>query len=612
MFRLGARTVFTGNRPAATRVWRLSRKSCIIRAMKTLVISALMATAVFAAADGATYSDVSVDVSALPKERRFIREMVLSRIWARTPPSAGATLKVRFGMDASLPGEKAVVAVTNGVATVTGGRFRSLVFGAGALLRAMRYGETAFSLADGEYGFSPANPYRIAYLARHFNNWYHRAGADELVRYVEDLALWGMNGFLMQLDYPAVDMVWASEGDKAVFAAASVALSERVRALDMDLMTFGVDNCMPEDMPPGIRATKDPKGSRGADEYNVCPEKPGALASLMHFWRGKMERQRHLAASGLVYWPFDEGGCACEKCAPWGGNGYVRLIERLSRMNEEFCPGAKHLVSTWFFRDDDWKGFYSYLAKQDWIDALIVDAHGDFPKYPLEHPLPKDIPVITFPEISMWGRFPWGGTGANPLPARFERLYRQCQSLASGFMLYSEGIYEDVNKIVINGLYVNPKLAHGDVLREYARWELPGCSETDFVTLCAKLEDIYETQSINRKKGRRGHRMSRYLKETSQDQELSRRAHVAHEAAALADTIDASILPRMRRCWRWRQIYLRAKIDEAVYSARDVKASGALPAYGELTDLYHAEKQVERLYDGTWRGYTCPPFADCD
>ena len=102
------------------------------------------------------------------------------------------------------------------------------------------------------------------------------------------------------------------------------------------------------------------------------------------------------------------------------------------------------------------------------------------------------------------------------------------------------------------------------------------------------------------------------MKEAPQDGEMSRRARIAHEAAALADRIDGAILPRMRRSWRWRQIYLRAKIDDAVYSARDVRAPAALPAYAELTDLYHAEKQVERLYDGTWRGYTCPPFADHD
>ena len=575
--------------------------------MKIKVLFVSMVMAAFTAADAATYSNISVDVSNLPKERQCMRGIILSRVWARTPPSPGATLGIRFEMDASIPGEKAVVAVTNGVATVRGGRFRSLVFGAGKLLRAIRYGETTFSLADGEYGFSPVNQYRIVYFARHFNNWYHRAGADEMVRYVEDLALWGMNGFLMQLDYPAVDMVWASEGDKAVFAAASVVLSERVRSLDMDLITFGGDNCMPENMPPGIRATKDPKGSRGADQYNVCPEKPGALDCLMRFWREKMERQRHLSVSGLVYWPFDEGGCACEKCAPWGGNGYVRLIERLRRMNEGICPGAQHIVSTWFFRDDDWKGFCDHLAKQDWINALVINDYGA--KYLLKHPLPKDVPLITFPEISMWGRFPWGGTGANPLPARFERLYRQCQPVVNGFMLYSEGIYEDVNKIVVNGLYVDPKSAHDDMIREYARWELPGCDEHDFVSLCTMLEEIYETKSSIGMKGRKRPRVSQHVKDAPPE-ELARRERIAHEAAALADRIDGMILPRMRRCWRWRQLYLRAKIDEAVYSARDARTPAALTAYGELTNLYHAEKQVERLYDGTWRGYTCPPFAD--
>ena len=553
--------------------------------MKSGFVCLCMAMVGLGSVQAATYSAMTVDVSALPKERRFIRGLVLSRVWARTPPETnGVALNVSFVLDSALAGEAAVVKVADGQAEIRGGRFRALVFGAGVLLRTIRYGEKSFSVEDGEYRFSPANPCRIAYLARHFNNWYHRAGADELVRYVEDLALWGMNGFMMQLDYPAVDMVWSTEGDRTVFAAASVALGERIHALDMDLVTFGGDNCAPEDMPPAFRATKDPKGSRGADEYNVCPEKPGALDYLMRLWQGKMERQRHIPVSGLVYWPFDEGGCACEKCAPWGGNGYVRLIERLAKMNEKVYPGVKHIVSTWFFRDDDWEAFYAYLKKQDWIGALLIDAHGDFPKYPVEH----------------------------PLPARFERLYRQCQFIATGFALYSEGIYEDVNKIVINGLYVNPKLAHDDVLREYARWELSGCDENDFVALCAKLEDIYETQSLNRKKGRKGHRMSRYLKETMQDEELSRRARVAHEASVLADTIDGAILPRMRRSWRWRQIYLRAKIDEAVYATRDIRTPAALAAYAELTNIYHAEKQVGRLYDGTWRGYTCPPFHDID
>lgn len=563
----------------------------------------------------ADYSRIDADVSGLPAERRFLREIVLSRVWARTPPSdAGQTLSVKFQIDGSLSGDDAVVTVADGRATVRGARMRSLVFGAGVLLRAIRYGEREFSIEDGEYAFSPAKRYRIAYLARHFNNWYLKASVDEFLRYIEDMALWGINGFQLHLDYPAVDMVWSSTGDRKVFDAVSVALGERIKALDMDLMTFGGDNCAPEDMPPEFRAVPDPK-PRGAQQYNVCPEKPSALEYLLKLKRDALEKSREFPVSGLLYWPFDEGGCACEKCSPWGGNGYVRFIERLSKEVEAVHPGAKHVVSTWFFREGDWRGFYKYLENQNWIDMILVDSPSEFPKFPLEHPVPKDIPVITFPEISMWGRFPWGGTGANPMPARFERLFRVCEKKVQGFMLYSEGIYEDVNKIVVNGLYVDPRRHGADILADYARWELPGCNPADFVRLCEMLEDIYETKH-GKGNGRKSHRFTSYVSGggaiPEREDEFARRTAVAREAAALADRIDALILPRMRRAWRWRQIYLRAKIDASAYAARNALTAEALAAYEELTTLYHAEKQVERLYEGTWRGYTCPPFAECE
>ena len=152
--------------------------------MNRLAAFFCMVIAAVGAAQAATYSDMSVDVSALPKEKRFVRDLLLSRVRARTPPSPGTPLKVRFVLDGSLSGENAVVTVTNGVASVRGGRFRSIVFGTGVLMRAIRYGANSFELDDGEYRFSPAKPYRIAYFARHFNNWYLKAGADELVRYM--------------------------------------------------------------------------------------------------------------------------------------------------------------------------------------------------------------------------------------------------------------------------------------------------------------------------------------------------------------------------------------------------------------------------------------------
>jgi hypothetical protein len=182
-------------------------------------------------------------------------------------------------------------------------------------------------------------------------------------------------------------------------------------------------------------------------------------------------------------------------------------------------------------------------------------------------------------------------------------------------MLYSEGIYEDVNKIVVNGLYVDPKRHGADILADYAKWELPGCDPADFVKLCQMLEDVFEAKH-GKGNGRKSHRFTTYVvdggKALGETDEFLRKTAVAGEASALADKIDAAILPRMRRSWRWRQVYLRAKVDASAYAAHDARTPEALAAYEELTGIYHAEKQVERLYNGTWRGYTCPPFAECD
>ena len=34
------------------------------------------------------------------------------------------------------------------------------------------------------------------YFASHFHNWYHMAGDAEMARYVEDIALWGVNAVM--------------------------------------------------------------------------------------------------------------------------------------------------------------------------------------------------------------------------------------------------------------------------------------------------------------------------------------------------------------------------------------------------------------------------------
>ena len=562
----------------------------------------------------AKYSRIDVDVSALPPEKSFIANIVRSRVYERTPPSReGGLFRVKFSMDRSLLGERASVRIGDGCAVVCGARFRSLVFGAGKLLRAIRYETNTFDVPDGMWVFSPSNAIRQVYLARHFNTWYHRASVEELSRYIDDLALCGMNSIKTFTSVAAVDQAYSGETEREIFEATTHALVKHVKDLDLDFSVGGGSNVSGRPIATSMRANRyGPDVMRGFSDFSICPEKPGGLERLLDERCAGLKSMENLAVDEFVYWPYDEGGCACEKCSPWGGRGYLKLIERLSALNRVAYPHARHVVSTWLFDDDDWKGLYRYLQTHVWIDSLLVDSHDTFPEFPLRHPVPRNIPIITFPEVSMWGRFPWGGTGATPLPRRFERLFRQAEPVASGFSIYSEGLFDDISKFEIAALYIDPKTAYHNILAEYCRYEFPGADAADFVHLCEMLEDIHCT-ALNphaHAGDTSNNSFANYVK-FANSAELSRRTEVAAQAVTLAQKIESLMLPVRRKCWRWRQIALRTRIDAAVYRERNIRAEAAVEAYRELLELYHAERQYRLMCEGCpFAGYTCPPLID--
>ncbi len=565
-------------------------------------------------AAAAEYSRLDVDVSEIPAENAFLAELVSSRIYERTPPSpSGGIFRIVFAIDPTLSNETAAVRVRDGCAEVRGGRFRALVFGAGCLLRSICYGAKTFDVSSGEFAFRPAKSIREVYLARHFNTWYHRASAEELSRYVDDLVLCGVNSIKSFPTVAAVDRRFSDDSERQMFEATTRVLVRRIKNLDIGFAVSGGGNVSGKAIPKSIRAERyGPDVMRGFSDFSVCPEKPGGLEQLLSERREALKASEGLAIGEFVYWPYDEGGCACGKCSPWGGRGYLKLIERMAKMNGVAHPEARHIVSTWLFDDADWQGLYRYLQTQDWVGGLVVDSHDKFPEYPLHHPVPKNIPIITFPEVSMWGRFPWGGTGATPLPRRFERLFREAEPVASGFSIYSEGLFDDVSKFEIAALYANPKISYRDALAEYCHYEFPGADAADFVRLCEMLEDIHCTSldPAAHAGDTSNNSLANYVK-FADDVELSRRASVAEMAESLAEKVECAMLPCRRGTWRWRQIALRAKIDAAVYRARDIRPDAAVAAYRELIELYHAERQYHLMCEGCpFAGYTCPPLID--
>ncbi len=455
----------------------------------------------------------------------------------------------------------------NGLIQITGSDERGLLYGAGRFLRDSRYDDGGrFTPGSWRGSSAPKSPMRGIYLATHFNNFYEAAPPEELDHYVEDLSLWGFN--LLALAYPH----WQYSGpDDPAARKMSDHLKRIIRVAKQVGMRVTLGDALNggfTSTPKELRSTPvaDPLGRHGNFGVNLCPSKPAARELLLKNWALMMDEFADPGLDCVTYWPYDEGGCGCQDCQPWGAKGYIRLARDVSALVHRKSPGTRILLSTWTFDTPpcgEWAALESALAKdRSWADYIQADAHENFPTFPLEQGVPGGLPLLNFPEISMWGQNPWGGYGANPLPARLQRLWNQTRGKLSGGTPYSEGIYEDLNKAICSQLYWNPERPTIETVREYASFEFSPAVASDVV----KVVEIFEKNHVRQEIG-----------------------PVSEEAFNTAKAIDARLSPQARNAWRWRIIFLRALIDHELFKTHGkLEGKPLQEAFQELTSIYHA------------------------
>jgi hypothetical protein len=292
----------------------------------------------------------------------------------------------------------------------------------------------------------------------------------------------------------------------------------------------------------------------------------------MAAWARLLDEYRETGLDFVAYWPYDEGGCGCPQCWPWGARGYVQISRDFTRLARTKYPSCKVVLSTWMYDSPpagEWEGLTKVLAGDtSWVNYIMAGAHEDFPRYPLERGVPGGLPLVNFPEISMWGMSPWGGYGANPLPGRLQQLWNQVAGKVRGGLPYSEGIYEDLNKVISAQFYWDPKRTAEETVREYAASEFSPDVADDVLRAVRILE-------ANHRRKRGG--FERPPRQTAEARELLVRA-------------EGMLTPRARRAWRWRILYLRALIDDELNKTGGKPRGPALKeAFAELVRIYHAE-----------------------
>ncbi len=513
---------------------------------------------------------------------------------------------VELGLDPGIGTEGYRIEDGNPGTRILGNDERGLIFGVGRFLR-----------QPGWRGQSvPRRTVRGIYFATHFHNFYHDAPIAEIERYVEDLALWGCNSLSVWFDMHH----YQGLGDPA-----AQAMIARLRAILKAASAVGIRGALttlaneayassPADLRADWTAGHDGYHAPPGGHYHVeiCPSKPGGLDLILKYRKEMLQQFADLDIGYVWIWPYDQGGCTCSSCAPWGGNGFLRTARPYAELVRQMLPDAKVVLSTWYFDRfirEEWKAFDRAMGsrKPVWADYLLVDGHTDqFPRYPLEHRVAGGLPLVNFPEISMFGNGPWGGFGAIAAPGRFQKLWDQSAQHLSGGWPYSEGIHEDMNKAVNLQHYWGDQDAL-ETIRQYAAYEFaPQVAEEVAAVACA-LESL------------QSHELTPYAHQSAQWPEGKPTDPVYHLPAAQRVGVEATrrTLRCLEQCetelgeaarasWRWRILMIRATLDCELTASSGRSTSRADACFEELVRLYHAQsaepsvcppslRQLERL-----------------
>jgi len=172
------------------------------------------------------------------------------------------------------------------------------------------------------------------------------------------------------------------------------------------------------------------------------------------------------------------------------------LLEKHKKVLNQFHPGAQMWVSPQGFgRPGDKKGwideFYRILQedKPKWFDGVVFGPHIMESLKNLRAAVPEQYPIRRYPDITHtrgkryhtscqypvpnWDRAFQLTMGREPIcpePVRYTKIFRALQGYSMGFITYSEGVNDDLNKVVWSCLGWDPDMDVEVIVKEYSRY----------------------------------------------------------------------------------------------------------------------------------------------
>ncbi|MEX0979382.1 MAG: hypothetical protein WDZ48_11040, partial [Pirellulales bacterium] len=193
---------------------------------------------------------------------------------------------------------------------------------------------------------------------------------------------------------------------------------------------------------------------------------------------------------------------------PGGDPGHTQpkylmaLLEKQTALLHKHHPKAQMWVSPQGFTQEWMEEFYGILKTEPaWLSGIVFGPQVRTSLAQLHESIPARYPIRHYPDIthSRQCQYPvpdWDVAHAvtsarepiNPRPTQQAVIFRRLQPYTIGFLTYSEGCNDDVNKAVWSGLGWNPDAPVIDILREFGRYFIADALADDFAQGLLGLE----------------------------------------------------------------------------------------------------------------------------
>ena len=194
---------------------------------------------------------------------------------------------------------------------------------------------------------------------------------------------------------------------------------------------------------------------------------------------------------------------------PGGDPGHTRpkylmaLLEKQTENLRRYHPEAQMWLSTQSFTQEWLDECLEILRTESpsWLGGIVFGPQNRISLPDLRAAVPKKYPIRRYPDIThsircQYAVPDWDVAYAlteereviNPRPTDEARIFRLWDEESIGFLTYSEGVNDDVNKIVWSCLGWDPQMDVVDILRQYSRYFIGERYEDDFAQGLLALE----------------------------------------------------------------------------------------------------------------------------